>query len=150
MNSHRFTPASAAAASVIEARFGFRVASLLSERSDALPHDVTERLKFARKQAIERLQQARAAAPVAATAASTQRNGGSLAMFGGGNPRWLGLASVLPLLALVAGLFLIQYEHSAAQILEAAEVDAELLGDDLPPSAYDDAGFVEFLKTPRN
>ena len=150
MNSRSLTPVSAAAASVIEARFAFRVASLLSERSDALPHDVTERLKFARLQVMERLQQARAAAPVAATASAVQRRGSSLAMFGGSSPGWLRFASVLPLLALVAGLVLIQKEHSYAQIKEAAEVDAELLGDDLPPAAYGDAGFVEFLKTPRN
>ena len=88
-------------------------------------------------------------APAAATESGVQRNGGTLAMFGGSSPRWLRLVSVLPLVALVAGLFLIQKEHSYAQIKEAAEVDVQLLGDDLPPSAYGDAGFVEFLKTPR-
>jgi hypothetical protein len=31
----------------------------------------------------------------------------------------------------------------------AAEIDSALLADDLPPKAYSDAGFVEFLKTPR-
>ena len=29
-----------------------------------------------------------------------------------------------------------------------AEIDAALLADDLPPKAYSDAGFAEFLKTP--
>jgi hypothetical protein len=32
-------------------------------------------------------------------------------------------------------------------ILEVAEVDAALLADDLPPAAYSDPGFVQFLKT---
>ena len=31
----------------------------------------------------------------------------------------------------------------------AAEIDALLLSDDLPPGAYADPGFVEFLKKPR-
>ena len=60
------------------------------------------------------------------------------------------LGSALPLIALVAGLILIQRGHVNAQIATAAEVDAALLADDLPPTAYGDAGFVEFLKVPRN
>ena len=135
-----------AAASVLEARFAFRIASLLSEQSDALPHDVSQRLKFARKQALERVQAARQLAP----AGRVQRSGAGLSLLGGDGPGWLRWVSVLPLVALVAGLILIQDEFSSAQIQTAADVDAALLGDDLPPSAYDDAGFVEFLKTPRN
>ena len=44
---------------------------------------------------------------------------------------------------------LIQHWQDRTQISVAAEVDAALLADDLPPKAYSDAGFVEFLKTPR-
>ena len=32
---------------------------------------------------------------------------------------------------------------------EVAEVDAALLTDDLPPAAFSDPGFVQFLKTTR-
>lgn len=146
MNPRHATAAPAAVASVLEARFAFRIASMLSEQSDTLPHDVSQRLKFARKQALERVQAARQLAP----AASVQRSGGALSLLGGEGPVWWRWVSVLPLVALVAGLILIQDEFSTAQIQTAADVDAALLGDDLPPSAYDDAGFVEFLKTPRN
>ena len=62
--------------------------------------------------------------------------------------RALGLLSLLPLLALIAGLVLIQSEHVRRQVAAVAEVDADLLLDDLPPSAYSDPGFVEFLKHP--
>ena len=55
---------------------------------------------------------------------------------------------MLPALALVAGLVLIQRWQDNAQVSVAAEVDAALLSDDLPPNAYSDAGFAEFLKTP--
>jgi hypothetical protein len=34
---------------------------------------------------------------------------------------------------------------------ELADVDVELLTDELPPAAYTDPGFIEFLRTtPRN
>ena len=69
----------------------------------------------------------------------------------GGGPRWTSpwwvkLGSALPLLALVAGLVLIQNQHVRAQIAAAAEVDVDLLVDELPPTAYSDPGFLEFLK----
>jgi hypothetical protein len=39
--------------------------------------------------------------------------------------------------------------YTCLQIEAAAEVDAAILTDDLPPEAYRDQGFVEFLKTAR-
>ena len=38
--------------------------------------------------------------------------------------------------------------ESREQIAQAAQIDTELLGDDLPPAAYLDAGFGEFLRRP--
>ena len=48
-----------------------------------------------------------------------------------------------PLLALVAGLVLIQSEHVRRQVAAAAEIDADLLHDDLPPAAYRAPGVGE-------
>ena len=75
---------------------------------------------------------------------------------GGGGPPTLGLgerswfnrvASVLPLLILAAGLVMIHTFQADRRASELAEVDAALLTDDLPPAAYADPGFVQFLKT---
>ena len=49
---------------------------------------------------------------------------------------------------LVLGLVLIQHLHEQAEIHAAAEVDAALLADDLPPEAYGDPGFVVYLNQP--
>jgi hypothetical protein len=49
---------------------------------------------------------------------------------------------------LVAGLLVIQELHSSLMIATAAEIDAALLADDLPPDAYQDVGFLEYLKRP--
>lgn len=144
--NRRPSSSAAHAAPAREAQFAYRVASLLSAQSDAVPHDVAQRLKFARQQALDRVARTR----VLARADASQANGASVALLGDNGPRWMRLAALLPLIALVAGLFLIQDEHMQTQIQAAVDVDTALLGDDLPPAAYDDPGFVEFLKTPRN
>ena len=129
-----------------EARIAHRIAARLSERADSLDGDIAERLRFAREKALERALEARTADSRSVLGIGTS----GTALLGGGSGWWLKLASVLPLVALAAGLLLIQHMHTEAQISVAAEIDAELLADDLPPAAYSDAGFVEFLKTPRD
>ena len=137
------------------AQFGLRVAASLTERSATLPHDVTERLRFAREQALARAAQARAASTAQAASPAISANvvqqGSTLAL--GGGPRggtdgglWAKLVSALPLLALVVGLMLMQHSRYNQQIAAAAEVDTALLSDSLPPSAFRDPGFAEFLR----
>jgi hypothetical protein len=50
------------------------------------------------------------------------------------------------LLALVFGLVVINTVQNDNHANELAEVDSALLTDDLPPSAYTDPGFAQFLK----
>ncbi len=136
-------------------RFGRQVAAGLTEHSAALPHDVAERLRFAREQALARAAQARAAqvasvpaAVVIAQAEATLALGGDGRHGGdnGGNGLWAKLVSALPLMLLVAGLLLMQRSHVNEQIAATAEVDSELLSDSLPPAAFSDPGFAEFLR----
>jgi Protein of unknown function (DUF3619) len=129
----------------LQARFALRLTSRLNEQANAVPHDIAERLRVAREQAVQRARQVRLAAPVAA--ASMQVSRGSVTL---GQPTswWLRLASVSPLVLLVLGLVFIQHLHDQADIHAAAEVDAALLADDLPPEAYGDPGFAVFLKQP--
>ncbi|MBS0446299.1 MAG: DUF3619 family protein [Proteobacteria bacterium] len=133
----------------LETRFGLTVAARLSERTGDMAPDLSERLRFARERALARAQEVRRA-EVAAAAPAPQvvsRRGGAAGLaFGGG--WWFKVAAVLPMLALAAGLVVIQQWQARAEIDDAAEIDAALLSDDLPPSAYSDTGFVEFLKTP--
>ncbi len=130
----------------LQSRFALRVTARLSERSLDLPHDLNERLRVAREQALQRARQARQARPALATAGlSTTPSGLAVAR----GPSWgLRLASMAPLLMLVLGLVFIQHLHQQAEIRAAADVDAALLADDLPPQAYGDPGFVAFLKQP--
>lgn len=139
-------------AQALEQRFAARVAVGLSSQAAAVPHDISERLRVAREQALVRAREARrAAAPVAAAAPAVVvagRSRGSLLM-GGGPAWWQRLASVLPLAVLVAGLLLIHQQVVTEQVEAAAEIDASLLADDLPPDAYSDPGFAEYLKAPQ-
>jgi hypothetical protein len=126
-----------------EARFGLRIGALLTEQAQRTPHDVAERLRFAREQALAR---ARAGRSVTAGAVVIVGGGSSHTATLGRQPSWLTrFASVLPLVALVGGLLLIEEWHARAEIEAAADVDTALLSDELPPDAYTDAGFVEFL-----
>jgi Protein of unknown function (DUF3619) len=128
---------------VIEARLGSRLASVLS--APALAHDVGERLRVAREQALARAREVRRAAPGGGLAVLGV-SGGGVAMLGDFVPWWQRAASVLPLLVLVAGLVAIDQWSTHEQVLAAADIDAQLLSDDLPPAAYSDPGFAEFLR----
>lgn len=137
---------SLSALDALQSRFALRLTARLTERSDALASDLGERLRFARERALER---GRAARPVGTLPRVGITSGGAAVLGQGGSGWWLRIGAVAPIFALVAGLFFIQAWHDKAQISVAAEIDAALLSDDLPPKAYSDAGFAEFLKTPR-
>ena len=63
-------------------------------------------------------------------------------------PSWAWrMASALPLLVLLAGLWGINHWYQQEQVEAAANVDLALLSDDLPPAAYADPGFEEYLRS---
>ena len=128
----------------LEARVALRLAGALSESAQQLPHDISERLRVARERAVERAAVARSASVPVVLA-----QGGGEAVLGWTPPVWLRLASLMPLAVLLAGLVLIQQYHDHEQIAVAAEIDAALLTDELPPTAYGDPGFAEYLRSHR-
>jgi hypothetical protein len=138
------THRSAAARDAARARFARRLVVRLDEEARSLEGDVAARLRFGRERALECARLARSPARTTPMLGVTAAGAAVL----GGSGWWLKIASIAPLAALVCGLVLIQQWQTRTQIDAAAEVDAALLADDLPPTAYRDAGFVEFLKTP--
>lgn len=136
-----------AEAMALEARFGLRVAARLSDHAEALPHDITERLRSAREQALAkarpRLAAANAAVVIGGSGAATLVSGG-----GPADSWWWRLSSLAPLALLIVGLVWVHEFHRSEEIVAVAEVDAALLTDAVPPSAYADPGFAEFLKSP--
>ncbi len=131
--------------SVLEARLAARLAGSLTLSAQAARHDISERLRVAREQAVQRARLVRESAPGRAQVAGVSASGAAmLGSFGGWRQRF---ALVLPLALMVAGLVAIDRFTAREQVLAAADIDAQILGDALPPSAYSDPGFAEYLRT---
>jgi hypothetical protein len=144
-----------------EDRAGLMLAAHLDQGLQDLGPDIAERLRFARERALAR---ARLSRRLAAAMAPAWSAGAGLALAGAGgrlsgtlgglSPAapgttgswWTKLVSALPLLILALGFLAIQDTLAERQVRAAAEVDAALLTDDLPPQAYADPGFAEFLR----
>ena len=133
-------------ADVLQDRFGLKTASYLSAGAAELPHDISERLRVARLRAVAQRKIVRLEPAVQLVG-----YGGSATLgWGGGVSWWARIGSVVPLIALVVGLLVINSIQNDNRAREVAEVDAALLTDELPPAAFADPGFVQFLKTSRN
>lgn len=117
-----------------EDRFGEQIRQLLNQGSD-VDAATAERLRAARELALSR--QRPEPAPVLRLAYNV------LGSFGG----WGGLSLrlLLPAALFVAAVATL-YTGQNEKVLEAADIDAELLSDDLPIDAYLDRGFQDWLK----
>lgn len=131
----------------LQNRFGLKTASYLSAGAVDLPYDISERLRAARSQAVSVRKIAKPE-----TDKSIVNTGGSAALIWGtgeGLSWWARIGAVLPLIALVVGLLTINSIQNNNRAQELAEVDVALLTDELPPAAFSDPGFVQFLKATR-
>ncbi|UIF87063.1 DUF3619 family protein [Cupriavidus sp. UYPR2.512] len=131
-----------------ERRFAHEIRAALDAGADALPADITERLAAARRMAVARK---KAEAPVLVPQLAVP--GMHVPLFdedtsplhrAGAWLRRLGL--IWTLVALAAGLMGIYHWQEQKRIEELADIDAAMLLDDLPPTAYADEGFHVFLK----
>ncbi|MES2911155.1 MAG: DUF3619 family protein [Pseudomonadota bacterium] len=134
-------------ADILQDRFALKATSYLSAGTADLPYDISERLRAARVQAVAKRKVAKTQ-----TAGVVTTSGGS-AVLGWGSEDglnwWSRIGSVVPLLALVVGLLTINSIQNDNRAQEVAEVDVALLTDELPPAAFADPGFVQFLKATR-
>jgi len=132
---------------VLQDRYGLKVAARLSDGAAKLPHDISERLRITRVQALAKRKVSKLAG------ATPVLSAGGSAILGAGdeNLGWWGrIVSALPLLALAIGLVTINVVQNENLAKELAVIDAALLVDDLPPAAYADPGFAQFIKIGHN
>ena len=113
-----------------ELQFAYQIRRRLSADVGKLPAATLVRLRAGREQALARQRQA----------VGGVRAAGMPATFSFG---WLG--QLAPLVVLVGGLVSINYWHQSQQTLEIADVDTQMLVDELPPHAYLDKGFGAWL-----
>ena len=138
-------------------QFARKLTARLSAADTELPYVVTERLRAARMQALA--VRKRSAAPLramhtqsAGSILSTHADGSAVLGSSGPHddhtPVWLRrLLTALPLVALAAGLAFIGVEQDSRAIVDIAEMDAALLTSELPPAAFTDPGFQQYLQT---
>jgi hypothetical protein len=118
----------------------YKIRHALNDNLDNLPASTTDRLAAARAQALARKK---------ADAPARGKQAGQRAAFDVGSlfsMQWVARAAVVaPLLAMVAGMVgVYQYEREQ-RVAELAELDAAVLSDDLPLTAYTDHGFNAYL-----
>ena len=113
-----------------ELHTAYQIKRRLNEGTLDLPAGVAERLRAAREQALVKQRR-----PVAKVAAA-----GTNFTFPLG---WVG--RLAPLAVLVLGLAGIHMWHQAEQVADIADIDIQMLSDELPPNAYLDKGFGAWL-----
>lgn len=122
--------------------FAYKVRHALNENLDNLPASTTDRLASARRIALSRQKKE---SPLHALAPQRLIAGPAGVMFGE-RLSWLARMGVaVPLIVLVLGLTGIYRYEQQRRINDTADIDAEVLSDELPLTAYLDHGFNAYL-----
>ena len=127
---------------------GHRLAAHLDDANQTLAYDITERLRAARMRAVASRKVSQLEWQ---SAAQVQSQNGVLSLKPGHKFQsiYQTMVSLLPLVCLAAGLVFLYDFHNDQSASELAEVDSALLIDGLPPQAYADPAFANFLKSNR-
>lgn len=119
-----------------EDRYGSRVRQALNHGLQDISPASARRLEAARHLALARQKQAGVELAVAGGGMGSLK-------FGTDHPYFRHIMSVV---ALLIGMWISFYWHSVQYVTELEEVDSALLADDIPPEAFLDNDFFEWLK----
>lgn len=122
--------------------FAYKVRHALNEKLDDLPASTADRLALARKAALSRK---KADAPAKVLVRQNVLAGIATNFFAEPMAWLTRMSVVIPLLLLAAGLTGIYQFEQEQRVAELAELDAAVLSDELPLSAYMDHGFNAYL-----
>ena len=118
--------------------FAYKVRHALNAQLEQLPASTADRLASARKAAMARKK------PHAPVRVARRQLAGHIGAFFSTNLMGK-MGVVVPLLALVIGLASIYQHEEQQRVAELAELDAAVLSDELPLTAYLDQGFNAYL-----
>lgn len=122
--------------------FAYKVRHALNENLDNLPASTTQRLISARNMALSKKKKDSPLRALISQNALAGRIGG----FFNGPLSWMSrMGLVVPAIVLAVGLVDIYQSEQQQRISETAEIDALVLADELPLSAYLDHGFNAYL-----
>jgi len=121
-----------------EERYAYRIRQALNHGLKDIPQSTSRRLEAARHLALSRQKQA-------ATGLAVSGSSGTLTLSGIGHHLPPVLKQILPILALLLGMWISFYWHSLDYVTQLEDVDSALLTDDLPPEAFLDNDFFEWL-----
>ncbi len=125
-----------------ELNFAYKVRHALTENLDNLPATTTDRLAIARKKA---LAVKRVDSPLKMLVVNQVLAGSVSGFFSKPSPWFTRIGLVIPLLALVIGLSSMYQFEQQQRISDTADIDAAVLSDELPLSAFLDHGFSAYL-----
>lgn len=119
-----------------EERYAYRVRQALNLGLNDIPPAASRRLEAARHLALAHQKPAEPEMVTANAGTSSFRSGAYTPY----------LKQALAVLALLLGMWISFYWHSIQYVTELEDVDSALLTDDLPPDAFLDNDFFEWLK----
>ncbi|MBP5986722.1 MAG: DUF3619 family protein [Azonexus sp.] len=120
-----------------EERYAYRVRQALNHGLNDIPPAASRRLEAARHLAISRQKQTVRELIFAGAGTLTSSIPRAHIPY---------LKQALAIVALLVGMWISFYWHSVQYVTELEEVDSALLADDLPPEAFLDNDFFEWLK----
>lgn len=121
-------------------RLGKLFAKPLRHNENDVGKDISERLRFARMQAIDTQRIVLAHRQASATAAAKPAEKKQIAW-------WKKLLAAVPFAAAGAGFVFMQGAVSDDGASELVETDLQILSSPVPPSAMSDPAFLQYLKT---
>lgn len=121
----------------------YKIRHALNEQLDTLPASTTDRLAAARAAAMARKKPDAVRVSALAPALAGWRGVGNWLS----GPALSRLAVAVPILALVIGMGGVYQHEQQQQLAELADIDAAVLSDELPLTAYLDPGFSAYLES---
>ena len=119
-----------------EERYAYRIRQSLNLGLKDIPPAASRRLEAARHLALARQKQAAPQMLMAGAGVSSFRTSAYVPY----------LKQILAVVALLLGMWISFYWHSVQYVTALEDVDSALLSDDLPPDAFLDNDFFEWLK----
>lgn len=132
-----------------EDRVAQHVTAVLTRSNEVLPHDLKERLRAARVRAVLARKKPLALVRTSVRLGTVLNNTQGTLSLGDGSadkPARQWLLGLVPIVILSIAMMMVSDNLQTLRSMEIAEVDAAILVDDLPPEAYADPGFLQFVK----